>query len=463
MRPEVVTIQLDAVHGADYNPRFLSDDAKDNLRESISALGFCLPILVNRENNTIVAGHQRTKVARLMGITEVPGFYVSAVTKGDEVYFNQLHNELERNSMRIKVKDLPETYGKFITIPSKNFDVTNENSNPRNVFGISQLLLRYGNVFCTIIADNECIYYQDYVAACYKLGYDVNYYIAPPEKADKFKEMFVKDYGIYDYSNLEKNTWVQGKAQMHRSTKENATADKKRNASQTYERMVLKHPNLANKSLLDFGCGEAEYVNWLREKGYDAIGVEFYNYTGNASLNIAHTLRQIKVLENHLKTARFDVVVCDSVLNSTNCNEAEDSVMGCLMAFCKKDGDIYFSGRSYPEIKFDAAINKMSEIRFLDDDGYTGQLRGGEWYFQKYHTKNQVLEIAKKFNLKIIDFEYEHSTWRVHAKKSAEPADDTTKKAIEYEFSLPYPGGRYKRAGKILEAMRDGRDNRQDY
>lgn len=159
MRPEVVTIQLDAVHGADYNPRFLSDDAKDNLRESISALGFCLPILVNRENNTIVAGHQRTKVARLMGITEVPGFYVSAVTKGDEVYFNQLHNELERNSMRIKVKDLPETYGKFITIPSKNFDVTNENSNPRNVFGISQLLLRYGNVFCTIIADNECIYY----------------------------------------------------------------------------------------------------------------------------------------------------------------------------------------------------------------------------------------------------------------------------------------------------------------
>lgn len=450
MRPEIVTIVLDDVHGADYNPRFLSEDAKSNLRESISALGFCLPILVNKENNTIVAGHQRTKVAKLMGITEVPGFYVSAVTKGDEVYFNQLHNELEHNSARIRVKQAPEVYGEFITLPSKNFDVTNENSNPRNVF-------------CTIIADGECIYYQDYVAACYKLGYDVNCYIAPPEKADKFKEMFVKDYGIYDYSNLDKNTWVQGKAQLPRKSKENTKKVRRRNASMTYEQMVLNHPNLASKSLLDFGCGKAEYVSLLQKKGYDAVGVEFYNYAANASLNIAQTLRQIRALAEHLKTSRFDVVVCDSVLNSVNCNEAEDSVMGCLVTFCKNGGDIYFSGRSYPDLRSDKSITQMNEIKFLDDDGYTGWLRGGEWYFQKYHTKQQVLDLTKRFNLKIIDFVYESGTWRMHAKKCAEPTEDQARKAIVYEFSLPYPGGHYNKADKILDAMKKGVKEHNNY
>ena len=65
-------VKFTDIKPADNNPRRISDSAIAELKGSLKTLGFILPIIVNRENMTIVAGHQRTKAAMAIGLTEAP-------------------------------------------------------------------------------------------------------------------------------------------------------------------------------------------------------------------------------------------------------------------------------------------------------------------------------------------------------------------------------------------------------
>lgn len=65
---------------ARYNPRKIGEDKLDLLAESIEKIGFIIPIIVNYENKTIVAGHQRTTTARKLGVEKIPAFYIKNIT-----------------------------------------------------------------------------------------------------------------------------------------------------------------------------------------------------------------------------------------------------------------------------------------------------------------------------------------------------------------------------------------------
>ena len=58
----VEKIKLIDLELADYNPRQISDNNIDKLRNSIHSFGFVDPIIINLKNNRIVGGHQRYKV-----------------------------------------------------------------------------------------------------------------------------------------------------------------------------------------------------------------------------------------------------------------------------------------------------------------------------------------------------------------------------------------------------------------
>jgi len=53
------TVNRKDIHGADYNPRKISDSAKKKLRKKMREWGAVQPIVVNRRTMTIVGGHQR--------------------------------------------------------------------------------------------------------------------------------------------------------------------------------------------------------------------------------------------------------------------------------------------------------------------------------------------------------------------------------------------------------------------
>lgn len=61
--------------GAEYNPRQLSVEQFNQLKDSLNRFGFVDPILVNMNKdreNIVIGGHSRLKVATELGYTEVP-------------------------------------------------------------------------------------------------------------------------------------------------------------------------------------------------------------------------------------------------------------------------------------------------------------------------------------------------------------------------------------------------------
>lgn len=88
----VSNVDIEVIKPAAYNPRKITKEQQQELCKSIRRFGLIVPILVNRKDNVIIAGHQRTKAARLVGIKTVPVQYVESINLGDEIKFNQIHN-----------------------------------------------------------------------------------------------------------------------------------------------------------------------------------------------------------------------------------------------------------------------------------------------------------------------------------------------------------------------------------
>jgi len=65
---------------AEYNPRQLSKEQFNTLKDSLVEFGFVDPIIINsnpKRKNIIIGGHQRVKVAKEIGIKEVPCFKIN--------------------------------------------------------------------------------------------------------------------------------------------------------------------------------------------------------------------------------------------------------------------------------------------------------------------------------------------------------------------------------------------------
>ena len=75
MEHKIIHREINTLIFAEYNPRQLTKDQYQNLKDSISRFGLVDPIIVNSNKdrkNIIVGGHQRVKVAKDMDIEYVP-------------------------------------------------------------------------------------------------------------------------------------------------------------------------------------------------------------------------------------------------------------------------------------------------------------------------------------------------------------------------------------------------------
>mgnify|MGYP007071590357 CR=1 FL=1 len=75
----IVQVPIEHLKPAEYNPRKLTKEQKDHLVKSIKDFGIVDPIIVNKypgRENIIIGGHMRYVVAKELGYTELPVFYV---------------------------------------------------------------------------------------------------------------------------------------------------------------------------------------------------------------------------------------------------------------------------------------------------------------------------------------------------------------------------------------------------
>lgn len=449
MIPKIIPI--DNVRPASYNPRIIKDEQFKQLKKSISTYGMVLPLLVNSANNTIIAGHQRLKAAKAIGLNEVPVYYVKGLLPADEIKFNQIHNAID-------LLDNPKGNGPIAqgwhVFDADKFAVKNKQA--AFVKEISKLLIRYGNVLSCVIANGHIIANTDYVFACQLLGLKVNCYGLTNVSLKVAADTLNADYGEYSYKKIERKTYVQGLAQLYRSAT-TRTDGKKRQASMLYEHFVIPDINKGySKDILDFGAGKGAYINHL-----GGIGVEFYNNNGS-QIDISEGNRQINKLIEHLSTrGTFETVVCDSVLNSVDSMDAEKSVVRCCSAFLKEGGHLYISGRPLSTLlnKYNGKTDRYNAKRFLeflDDNNFSANFRQGHWYFQHWHTRQSIETLLSDNGFKINEIAWAKygDSYQIKCTKISSLPTSTVGKAIDFEFNLPLPNGkRYHRSDDVKLAL----------
>ena len=444
---------------APYNPRRIAEPAFLALRESIASLGMLKPIIV-ADTGMIIAGHQRLKALTANGVTTTPAFVITELNKQDEMKFNQLHNGTDLDTGDEQVTVPPSAVTGYVDVEPRRIGGQLKASKPGIREAIAELLVLYG-AWGGIVASQSgvCLSGAHYALACMMTGSPCRVYYVPDDQALAVRRTFGMPYGEFYYDALEKTTYAQTWAQLRRLRKGEKVA--RVTLSPNYDSVYI--PNFRpGERILDFGCGQADYVRMLQGQGVRIWGVEFYFRIGHY-LNTAGTQAMIDSLITTLTTqGRFDTVICEYVLNSTDSMEAERAVMTCLNALCKPGGRIYASGRllTDPTLLINNQATSPSArytLYFLDKDNFTAKVRNGTWFYQHYHTPETGAALATTYI-------GPHATYApigssalflVHGTKACELPAAQVEWALSFEFNLPWPNGqRVGRAQEVIAAYR---------
>ena len=90
-------VKIGDLKPSEYNPRSWNEDTTEQLKESIKRFGLVDPILVNgsdQRKNIVIGGHFRLKVAKDLGLTEVPVVYLDIPEEEKE---RELNLRLNKN------------------------------------------------------------------------------------------------------------------------------------------------------------------------------------------------------------------------------------------------------------------------------------------------------------------------------------------------------------------------------
>jgi ParB family chromosome partitioning protein len=434
------------IKGAEYNPRKITDGDLEALRESIGRLGIVKPIIVRGE--TIVAGHQRTKSLRAIGVTRAPVFWLeSDTTTYDEVRFNQLHNgtDLDIGDENARVKTPLVIGHNQVSRDDIEANFRGEGAMVRKA--ICELIGRYGPWgACVASPSGEIIHAAQYAIAAAASGVPIDVYVVPEESVDFARRMLSRVYGRFSYDNIERKTYVQSLAQPNRAPDES----NKTMLSRLYRmgaRTFLEEN--ANCRALDFGAGRGECARQMRTAGHSVRDIEFFRRTDKNEINKAAVHRMIsQAIGEVRRSGPFDLVICQAVLNSIDSLDAQDAVVGCCSLFCKIGGTLIINGRCIEEyesqLRMSKSANNGRRPEFLDENGFSAIFREGKWFFQKYYRLDQAVSLIERMG-----FEIEFAAippkmtnyWMIRAKKAKElPADDY-RKYVDFEFELPWPDG----------------------
>ncbi|MBX0328671.1 ParB N-terminal domain-containing protein [Oscillochloris sp. ZM17-4] len=438
-----------------YNPRKIDDAAFADLCRSLEQLGMVKPIIV-APDQTIVAGHQRLKALMATGATTTPVYLLAEISPTDEMRFNQLHNgtDLDTGDEHVRV---PVYAGLgYADVPADGVEGNLRSAGAPIRSEIAKLLIGHGP-WGGIVATQSgtCLSGAQYALSCKVLGMPVRTYYIADDQAQLVRALFQRPYGQFHYGHLKRETYIQTFAQPFLCRADMAGSDSEGVTSPTYEKHVL--PSLQpGEHILDFGCGQGDYVKRLTKRGLPIWGMEFFRRQGSA-IDTKAVLRMADALFEHLHVhGRFDVVMCDHVINSIDSDEAEAAVLTLLNAFCNPAGKIYFSGRrrDHYERALYATSHRggMRAFEFMDQGGLSGILLHGRWFYQKFHTKTQITELTKRYVMRDPAYQnHSASQFNLRGIKDFEHTAADVEAALRFEFNLPWPGGRT--VGRAEEAV----------
>ncbi|MFV8075174.1 nuclease, partial [Enterobacter cloacae complex sp.6730661] len=89
-----------------------------------------------------------------------------------------------------------------------------------------------------------------------------------------------------------------------------------------------------------------------------------------------------------------------------------------LKGLCKAGGSIFFSGRSRGELetvlKQTQAASSKSRLYFIDHNGFTALYRKGHWFYQKFHSDDEVKQLCRVHGFRIKRSIFNCKSWYLH-------------------------------------------------
>lgn len=178
---------IDQITPADYNPRKIKENAFEKLQESLLKFGVCKAVIANLDG-TIVAGHQRTKAMKAVGINHCPIFILEKnVSLQDEIKFNLMHNSVETETAKMRIDNAADLPFGFTLIENTHLEAVHKGKGSI-IKEISRLISKYGDYGNIIVdEDGNVIHNADYAYCCKLLGNDCVVY--------KMHNEHVREYG----------------------------------------------------------------------------------------------------------------------------------------------------------------------------------------------------------------------------------------------------------------------------
>ena len=103
---EIVKLDINELISPEYNPRQITDDEMEKLKNSINEFGYIAPIIVNKHNNHIVGGNQRYEALKSLGYTDVDVVFVDEPDSNREKALNIALNKISGEWDEVKLNQI---------------------------------------------------------------------------------------------------------------------------------------------------------------------------------------------------------------------------------------------------------------------------------------------------------------------------------------------------------------------
>ncbi|MGM9465412.1 ParB N-terminal domain-containing protein [Streptomyces murinus] len=441
---------LDQLRPADYNPRRLSETAFVRLQASLRRHGVVKPVILNADG-TLVAGHQRTKGLKAIGMTHTPAVMLGTkVRLQDEIQFNLLHNRVETEASVVYAE--PGEIGAWSWIPWQSIRVA-ERKNLSFVNAIGHMTAGHGPWGSVVIDDQgRIVLNAEYAVVASFSRFDLLAWTVASADAAQLHADLTGEYGVYDWSAIEDKApvWNQHIVQPKRLRKfsSKAKAGKLAYGSETWDQLVTPWLKPTHR-VVDFGAGYGDYAKHLRAKGFNIHDYEPYRCRdGSYAVDIRAVVGMIRDIDKDIQAhGLYDVVVLDSVINATTSLDYQHWVMTTVNALCAADGVVCLGTRSLArELRDEQAKRVTSQtattkMSFLDEDNVEMNFVKGKWQKLRFHTPETLEPMLRRYfkDVKVTDLS--GSNLKATCRRPIPLPKGEYEQAFEAEFNMPYPNG----------------------
>lgn len=484
---KIELVPIEKLEPSTYNPRKADPLRLDLIELSLRKLGFLLPTYAQRSGE-LSSGHQRHYVALRMKATHLPVWYIRKldleVRKAINIAFNRGTNDL-------KITDTPqsitEALKKFdiyklaaalpdIKVNSKEFfPCLNAKPVPVDRFlkpnygrwnnyarNVARMLHGYDihmPVICT--PDYKIIngLGQVQFAAEKKLPivYMVVISYAQAEFANAMLNYLSMDFDIHTryrnllrYNSFRRARQVRyelGRGFIFAVAPNSTSKDFDINNINQRKRWIREH----GRSILDFGAGHLHEAKLLENAGMEVTAFEPYRLGESDTIDKPASLALTrKFLKTIADGKEFSSVFISSVLNSVPFREDREKIVCICAALCSDKSKLYATASSTAQIgirnvKGKSVLSETNGKSLIFKLDYEPNITIGDFgdkpKVQKYHDSKEFYHLFKKYFIRVKAAAMHQNAHVICQYVNWKAVLRDLKKALEFEFNLPYPDG----------------------